>query len=173
MSSRLFIFSFCWAPQSLQLPPAPLSLIRRASLRVRAALLDKACGGVMWQQQVTWDDDVMVLNGRNFDRMTQKVPHILVEVYAPWCGHCQKFEPIYRLFRRACVSCASEWHGRFRHLTTSSPGALSTEQEGRIAVSPQRRGRGLSKGRGTLRAAAHARTRRAWFPLLPLVRIWT
>jgi len=46
--------------------------------------------------QVTWDDDVMVLNGRNFDKMTQKIPHILVEVYAPWCGHCQKFEPIYR-----------------------------------------------------------------------------
>jgi protein disulfide-isomerase-like protein len=38
----------------------------------------------------------MVLNGRNFDTMTQKIAHILVEVYAPWCGHCQKFEPIYR-----------------------------------------------------------------------------
>ena len=49
-----------------------------------------------WDGAVTWDDDVMVLNGRNFDRMTQKVAHILVEVYAPWCGHCQKFEPIYR-----------------------------------------------------------------------------
>jgi hypothetical protein len=48
------------------------------------------------ERQVTWDDDVMVLNGRNFDKMTQKIPHILVEIYAPWCGHCQKFEPVYR-----------------------------------------------------------------------------
>ncbi|EKX37856.1 hypothetical protein GUITHDRAFT_48649, partial [Guillardia theta CCMP2712] len=42
------------------------------------------------------DDDVAVLNGRNFETVAGRAPHMLVEFYAPWCGHCQKFEPIYQ-----------------------------------------------------------------------------
>jgi thiol-disulfide isomerase/thioredoxin len=49
-----------------------------------------------WDGQVVWDDEVAVLNGRNFHVFTKSVPHVLVQFFAPWCGHCQKFEPIYR-----------------------------------------------------------------------------
>ena len=49
-----------------------------------------------WDGEVQWDDDVALLNGRNFHRFVQQVPHVLVQFFAPWCGHCQKFEPVYR-----------------------------------------------------------------------------
>ena len=49
-----------------------------------------------WDGQITWDDDVVVLNGRNFELATKTAPHMLVEFYAPWCAHCQKFEPVYQ-----------------------------------------------------------------------------
>jgi thiol-disulfide isomerase/thioredoxin len=49
-----------------------------------------------WDGQLAWDDEVAVLNGRNFHQFTRSVPHVLVQFFAPWCGHCQKFEPIYQ-----------------------------------------------------------------------------
>lgn len=49
-----------------------------------------------WDGQVQWDDEVAVLNGRNFDEAIERNDHVLVEFFAPWCGHCTKFEPVYR-----------------------------------------------------------------------------
>ena len=49
-----------------------------------------------WDGHMLWDDDVLVLNGRNFEMGVRSAPHMLVEFYAPWCGHCQKFEPVYQ-----------------------------------------------------------------------------
>jgi protein disulfide-isomerase A1 len=49
-----------------------------------------------WDGHMLWDDDVLVLNGRNFELGVRSAPHMLVEFYAPWCGHCQKFEPVYQ-----------------------------------------------------------------------------
>eukprot|EP00960_Hanusia_phi_P075813 768471-Hanusia_phi.AAC.3 len=49
-----------------------------------------------WDGEVQWDDDVAVLNGRNFESVVERAPHVLVEFFAPWCGHCQKFEPVYQ-----------------------------------------------------------------------------
>lgn len=35
--------------------------------------------------------------GDNFQAEVLDAPaHVLLEAYAPWCGHCQKFEPIYQ-----------------------------------------------------------------------------
>ena len=39
------------------------------------------------------ENDVTVLTGTNFDKALEKYEHILVMFYAPWCGHCKRFEP--------------------------------------------------------------------------------
>jgi thiol-disulfide isomerase/thioredoxin len=42
------------------------------------------------------DSKVHVLNWRNFDRFVKRNPLVLMEFYAPWCGHCQQLAPQYR-----------------------------------------------------------------------------
>lgn len=49
----------------------------------------------------TNDDDVKIVVGNNFDELVlDESKDVLLEIYAPWCGHCQSLEPTYNKLAR-------------------------------------------------------------------------
>ncbi|XP_057699393.1 protein disulfide-isomerase A2 [Corythoichthys intestinalis] len=45
--------------------------------------------------EIEEENNVMVLHVNNFAWALNQTKFLLVEFYAPWCGHCQRLEPIY------------------------------------------------------------------------------
>lgn len=44
-------------------------------------------------EPLTVDGKVLVLDESNFDSAISSFDHILVDFYAPWCGHCKRLNP--------------------------------------------------------------------------------
>ena len=41
---------------------------------------------------------VKVVVAKNFDEIVRDpTKDVLIEMYAPWCGHCKKLEPVYKV----------------------------------------------------------------------------
>ncbi|XP_065582725.1 protein disulfide-isomerase A5-like isoform X1 [Artemia franciscana] len=48
-----------------------------------------------WNEEA--DSEIIFLNDENFKPILKRKKHALVMFYAPWCGHCKKAKPEYKL----------------------------------------------------------------------------
>jgi protein disulfide-isomerase A1 len=45
--------------------------------------------------EFTYDADVLVLDENNFEEAKNSFDYLMLEFYAPWCGHCKNLAPEY------------------------------------------------------------------------------
>jgi len=59
-------------------------------MKIAVVLLVLACS-----YAYTEEDDVLILGDGSLDQALDEFDHLLVEFYAPWCGHCKQLAPHY------------------------------------------------------------------------------
>ncbi|XP_057729685.1 protein disulfide isomerase-like 1-4 [Arachis stenosperma] len=72
------------------------------------------------------DGDVKIVVGNNFDEIVlDESKDVLLEIYAPWCGHCQALEPIYNKLAKHLRSIDSLVIAKMDGTTNEHPRAKS------------------------------------------------
>merc|ERR1719512_78313 len=69
--------------------------MRRSWPSVHPAVLVLALGFAAVGASLPEEDGVLVLDEKTFDAAIKDNTFILVEFFAPWCGHCKQFAPEY------------------------------------------------------------------------------
>ncbi|CAB4022914.1 disulfide-isomerase 2-like [Paramuricea clavata] len=64
-------------------------------MKLYVLLMVALVGTVFCEDEITEEENVLVLTKDNFEGALAKHNHILVEFYAPWCGHCKALAPEY------------------------------------------------------------------------------
>merc|ERR1712051_589294 len=72
---------------------SPASRPDKSKMRSLVCLL--AVASLSLGAEVTKDEGVSVLTVENFDEVIEGNELLLVEFYAPWCGHCKALAPEY------------------------------------------------------------------------------